>query len=329
MPFDLKNKAQARLWQGLFLVLGTSWLWATYLNPGLSYRSSLISQYETAFQPYSWLFRLCDLLAGLLLLVAARYFLRNAKIRSVGVLLAVISAGLILDPVLSTNCRITADVCQEYFSWGFVLHGAETIITAAFIFALSIYDMHQRRKVVSIAFVLFQAAYGLLFLTQLADQEHFNTVSQYIYQTSLIVWLAWYVRDYWEQESARLAESRPARLLAAGWALINGVVAILVSLAHLNLVGRIKGVYFTSNNAWLAQHGAVIGVVMLYLSRHLMRGERRARQIFLFIIGIEVIKYSVVTPNAGLLAFYFITFVLLFIARDSFKRGATPLTWRL
>ncbi|MGH7156893.1 MAG: bifunctional lysylphosphatidylglycerol flippase/synthetase MprF, partial [Candidatus Saccharimonadales bacterium] len=42
-----------------------------------------------------------------------------------------------------------------------------------------------------------------------------------------------------------------------------------------------------------------------------------------------VIKYSVVTPNAGLLAFYFITFVLLFIARDSFKRGATPLTWRL
>jgi lysylphosphatidylglycerol synthetase-like protein (DUF2156 family) len=329
MLLKLRDERWSRLWQALFLILGTCWLWATYLNPKLSYRVSLISQYETPTQPWSWLFRLSDVLAGLLLLLAARYFLAHAKARLVGIVLLVISIGLVWDPVFVTNCQVVAGVCHEYFSLGFVLHGAETIITATFILALSVYDARQRRKVISISFVLFQVAYGILFLTQLADQEHFNTLSQYIYQTSLIVWLAWYVRDYWLEDAEGGGRSSQIRLLVAGWALLNGVVAILAGLAHLSLVGRIKGVYFASDNAWLAQHGFIIGVVMIYLARHLARGERRARQIFLLIAGVEVIKYSIISPHAGLMAFYFLTFVGLFIARDSFMRGAVPLTWRL
>src|SRR5205807_9167242 len=35
--------------------------------------------------------------------------------------------------------------------------------------------------------------------------------------------------------------------------------------------------YFAGDNAWLAQHGVVIGVVMLYLSRQLAQGDRQAR----------------------------------------------------
>lgn len=331
MLFNLKNKNHALLWQALFLVVGTTWLWAPILNPGLSQRVSLISQYETPIQPYSILFRIADICAGLLLLSAAVYYLRSVRPKTVGIILAILSAGLILDPVLSTTCHTTGNVCKEYFSLPFVLHATETIVTAAVFFIAGIYDAWKRKKVVSIAFVGFQLAYGCLFLSQLANQERFNTLSQYIYQTILIVWLAWYCRDRADTGDDLLMAggSSLIKVFTSAWAFVNGILAIVISLAHLNLLGKIKGFYFTSGDAWLAQHGMIIGVVMLYLSRHLVRGERRARQIFLLIIGIEVIKYAIVSPNPALLTLYTVTFVGLFIARDSFTRGTVPLTWRI
>jgi phosphatidylglycerol lysyltransferase len=330
MIFYLRKKTHALLWQALFLTIGTTWLWAPILNPGLSLRVSLISQYETPMQPYSILFRIADICAGLLLLLAAVYYLRSVRPKTIGIILAILSAGLILDPVLSTTCRVVDHVCSEYFSISFLLHAVETITTAAVFFAAGIYDSWKRKKVVSIIFVGFQIAYGGLFISQLASQEHFNTLSQYIYQTILIVWLAWYCRDNLDTENRGIKnESRLIKSFTAAWAFLNGILAIVISLAHLNLLGRIKGFYFSSGNAWLAQHGMIIGVIMLYLSRHLARGERRARQIFLLIIGIEAIKYAVVSPNAALLALYIATFVSVFIAKDSFSRGSLPLTWRI
>src|SRR5436305_11789866 len=41
----------------------------------------------------------------------------------------------------------------------------------------------------------------------------------------------------------------------------------------------------------------IFGVIMLYLSRHLLRGEMRARQILLILVGAEVLKYAAVSPN--------------------------------
>lgn len=330
MLFNLRNKTHALLWQTLFLILGTTWLWAPILNPGLSLRVSLISQYETPLQPYSIFFRIADICAGLLLLSAAVYYLRFVRPKTIGIILAVLSAGLVLDPVLSTTCRVVNHVCSEYFSLPFLLHATETVTTAVVFFAAGVYDAWKRKKVVSIVFVGFQLAYGGLFISQLADQQHFNTLSQYIYQTILIVWLAWYCRDNVDTGDRSISnESQLIKASTAAWAFLNGILAIVISLAHLNLLGRIRGFYFSSGNAWLAQHGVIIGVVMLYLSRHLLRGERRARQIFLLIIGIEVIKYAVVSPSTVLLALYTATFAGVFIARDSFSRGSVPLTWRI
>ena len=319
------------LWQLLFLIAGTSWLWASHLNPGLSYRTSLISQYESPFQPYSWLFRLSDLLAGALLLLMAATFLKTRDKRTTGRFLLLLGIGLLLDPLLTTTCYDTGNACREYFSFNFLLHAIETVVTCAAFFIIAIYDSWLRKKLVSILFAVFQAAYGVLFISQLAHQDHFNTVSQYIYQTALIVWLAWFCRDSLVSGSFRTKTNEPrlVKTFTAAWAFINGILAIVISLAHIHVVGKIKGLYFTGDSAWLAQHGVIIGVAMLYLSRHLARGERRARQIFLFITGIETIKYSVISPNPGLMLFYMLTFVGLFIFRDDFDRGIVPLTWRV
>jgi lysylphosphatidylglycerol synthetase-like protein (DUF2156 family) len=318
-------------WQVLFLVLGTSWLWAPHINPALSYRTSLISQYETPSQPFSWVFRTGDVAAALLLAIMAGFFIKRPALKFTGWLLLLISLGIFLDPLITTTCRTVADTCQEYFSASFLLHATETVMTAAVFLMIAIYDSLRRKKLVSILFTVFQLAYGALFVTQLANQDRFNTASQYVYQTILIVWLAWFCRDILVEDYIKTSEfeGRLVRNTLAGWAFINGVVAIVISLAHINLLGHIRGLYFSGDSAWLAQHGIIVGVIMLYLSRHLARGEVRARQIFLLLTGVETIKYSVISPRAGLMLFYFVTFVILFVLRDDFDRGVIPLTWSL
>jgi phosphatidylglycerol lysyltransferase len=327
----LVQRRYLMFWQLLFIVLGTTWLWAPHLNSVLSSRTSLISQYETLHQPYSWLFRIGDALSGLLLLAMANVALSRPTKRIFGWFLLVIGLGILIDPLLETTCRVSGASCLEYVSPTFVLHAIETVITSSALFILAVYDSWLRKKVVSIGFVIFQLVYGLLFISQLADQEHFNTVSQYVYQTILILWLAWFCRDALIDGNYKIPryEVRFVKKIFAVWAFLNGIFAIILSLTDINLLGKIKGLYFAGDNAWLAQHGVIIGVVMLYLSRHLARGEMRARQIFLAIIGIETLKYSVISPDPALMVLYLSTFCALFIFRDDFDRGLVPLTWRI
>ncbi len=318
------------LWQILFLLLGTTWFLAPHLNSLLSYRTSLISQYEAPGQAFAWLFRGGDFIAGALLLYMAIKFLARG-FRVPGWMLLAISIGLMADPLFHTTCRMTGDTCQEYFSVWYLLHAIETVFTSLTFFVLAAYDSWNRKKVVSIVFAVLQVLYGALFISQLADKQSFNTASQYLYQATLIVWLAWFCRDKLAEKSFATndTEQKLAKNTMAAWAFFNGFLAILISLAHLNLLGRVRGIYFSGDTAWLAQHGILVGIVMLYLARHLARGEARARQIFLLLCGLETIKYSLITPHLGLLMFYLLTFVVLFVLRDDFDRGTIPMTWSL
>ena len=319
------------VWQLLFLVLGTTWLWAPQLNHQLSHHGTLISQYEIASQPYAWLFRLGDMLAAFLLVPVVVYFMKQGN-RVAAWLLAISALGLFLDPLLNTSCHIHAHTCEEYFSWQFVYHAIETTMTNSALFLLSAFDVYKRRRITSAIFLVFQVAYFLFFVTQYASAHHFNTLSQYVYQTAIIVWLAWFCCDYGAQprQYVKSTETTIVRQVAAAWALLNGILAVLLSFSHVVLLpNRIRGLYFAGDNTWIAQHSIVIGVVMLYLSRHLARGEVRARQIFLAIVGIEVLKYAVIVPHAWLLLLYFATFCLLFIFRDDFDRGALPMKLRV
>ena len=246
-------------------------------------------------------------------------------------LLGALGFCMILDPLLSTSCRTITGVCEEIHTSGFVFHAIESVATSLLFFIVAAYDSWRRKKLVSIGFTIFQVGYGFLFLSQWANHNHYNTISQYVYQTTLIVWLAWLGRDLlFENYFPTIDfEEKLVRNVTAGWSFINGILAIVISLAHINLIGRFRVIYFSDNTAWLAQHGIIVGVVLIYLARHLARGEARARQIFLWLIGIEVLKYSVISPDGWLLAFYTLTFITLFLLRDNFDRGTIALTWQL
>lgn len=329
----VKKRGLAKLlpcWQLLFLLLSTTWLLAPRLNNALSARTALISQYEVPSQPFAWLFRSGDFLGGALLFLMGVWFIRVARLNRAGKLVGLIGLGMLLDPVFSTACRFSGGVCIEQPGLAFYLHAGETTITAVAIFALAVYDAAKRRKLLSATFAGLQIGYFILLLTQLASTAHINTISQYAYQLISVAWLAWYCRD-------RLEDQLPRRLGAAGawvkysfagWTFLNGLLAIVLSLRHLALAGHFRGLYFAGDTAWLAQHGVVVGVIMIYLSRHIARGERRARQILLIILLVESLKYAVIAPSPILVALYFGTFCLLFAVRHLFDRGTIALTWQ-
>lgn len=316
--------------QGAFLLFGTSWLLAPVLNTLLSPRVTLISEYETSGQPYAWLFRTGDLLAAMILLYFARFRMRDHS-RPYRIFLTFIAVAMAMDPLFITNCQVAAGVCQEHISFSFLLHAAETVISTLAVIALGIYDGYKTKRIFSIMFVALQVIYGLLFVSKFADDLHINTLTQVVYQTLTLAWLAWLIRPEPSTKTLSLLTTRKPilRYVLGIWAAVNGILAIVVSLSHLNLLGRFDNLYIANDTAWLAQHGVIIGVVLLYLSRHVFRGEIRARQIFMVLAGIEALKYSLITPNLVLLLVYIVSFVVLFVSYDSFDRGAVNLTRQL
>src|SRR5690348_11925329 len=110
------RRSRLAIWQFLFILLSTSWILAPALNHTLSSRTTLISEYETSGQPYSWLFRIADVLASLLLLALLTKYQKH-RFRQLPVfLLLVIGVGMALDPIFTTNCHITGLDCHEIVS---------------------------------------------------------------------------------------------------------------------------------------------------------------------------------------------------------------------
>lgn len=108
--------------------------------------------------------------------------------------------------------------------------------------------------------------------------------------------------------------------IVAAWLFISGLVSIGSAVVEVQEASRASVLYFGNTTAWLSQHGIATGIMLLYISRHLWRGERRAWQIALLLIGLEIVKYSLVTPHLALLSLYSLTAVAIIWCRDYFDR---------
>lgn len=322
------------VWQVAFITLGSTWLYAPLLNTALSNRTTLISEYETPTQPYAWLFRLTDILSALLLTSLVVYLIRfYSKFRTKTVAaLGVIGVLMLIDPLATTSCAIKAGQCIEITNFAFYVHAVETVVLSVLLLGLSAYNAWRGRRLPSLLFVIFQLGYAVFSMVNIAGEYQFGTVSQYVYQLVSIIWLAWFVGEVAGPTAANLRNPNPllARLFG-GWAFFNGVLALVLSLVHIRALPYVKSIYFAGDTAWLAQHSVVVGLLMLYLSRHLMRREYRARQLFLVLLFMEVIKYASISPKLALLQLYSVSFAVLFAARPYFSRGSerTRFTVRL
>lgn len=323
-----------RLWQPVFLLLSSSWLMAPALNRLVSGRTTLISQYETAGQPYAWLFRLCDALAALMVISMSYWLYRqdsSNKHRKVFLWLVLAGCLALLDPIATTQCRLLGSECVEYAGGvSFYIHAIESVLLAVVLFGVCVYDIVRRKTTASYVFFCFQIMYLMLFATSLADRYHFGTLSQFMYQLAVNVWLAWLVVDIGglRMKPQNRITGRVVRHALAAWTYVNGIIAVVVSVWHIHILRGMRELYFAPSTAWLAQHGVILGLVMLYLSRHIWRGEYRARLILLFLLATNILKYAVFTPSVPLVLLYASTFSGLLFLRPFFNRGAAQLSWQ-
>lgn len=306
-----------RGWQFLYVVLSLSWLLGPSLNHQLSTKITFISRYEDAGQPWSWLYRLCDLLAALLLGLAVWVIIRRKHNGSPVpdlytpslVLLGIIVAGSLIDATFPS-----AGVSR-------LVHAGESVVTTLALLSLNALWALKKAPWAR-PVLLVQVVWIIAFLVAQLTTQSGNTLVQFTYEIVVTIWVASIVPKLTERYAAPVNNSRSqlAVHLITAWIFLGGFVAVVSSVRNIEEISRFSTAYFGNNTAWLSQHGVAVGVVLMYISRHLWRGEYRAWQLVSLLLWLETIKYALISPDNLLVLLYGLTATVLFMNRAMFDR---------
>lgn len=302
-------------WQFLYVVLSLSWLIGPSIDHQLSTKVTFISQYEDAGQPWSWLFRSCDILAALLLGAAVWVIARRRdKTPATSLftpslaLLTIIAIGSLVDAAFPSNASR-------------LVHAGESVITTLALLALNALWALKKAPWARPVLLIQMTWIAVFIIGQLTTQSG-NTPVQFIYQITLALWIASIVPGLagWRPLPANDSRSRLAVHLITAWIFLGGFVAVVSSVRNIEEISEFSRAYFGNNTAWLGQHGVAVGIVLMYISRHLWRGEYRAWQLASLLLWLETLKYAVISPNGLLVALYGLTAAALFMRRGAFDR---------
>lgn len=319
-----------QLWQALFLITGTTWLFAPYLNRVLSAGTAMISEYKMPGQPYFWLFSIGDAFAGLLVVFVGRYLItRLPTYKLESYLLFAIGILMVIDSLAPTTCHVQAGECINYWSPSLVMHGVESVALGVIVFFASVRHSLKTKSLISASFVLLQIINACIFLATPGKSTEYSTAVQYTYELLTALWIAWWVGELLPKVRNTARITTLVRPFMASWAYANGILAITYGIVPLHLRRVTDTLYFAGDTAWLAQHSVLTGLVMLYISRQLWRGEHRARHIFLVVLFLEMIKFALLTPRPILTGLYGLSFVALFCLGDYYRRGSEQLNWHV
>ncbi len=297
-------------WQFLYVVLSLSWLLGPSLNHYPSIQTAFISQYEDPGQPWSWLYRTCDILAALLLGLAVWVISRQHKHRASMALLAIIVLGSFIDATFPSNWHL--------------IHAAESVITTAAILGLNaIWVLKKAPWAKPVLFIqlIWIAAFAV---GQLTSQSG-NTLVQFAYEIAITLWIASLVPKLIDRGTKDTVSDTSPRTqvvihVITAWIFLGGFIAVVSAIRNVEEISELSSAYFGNNTAWLSQHGVAVGVVLMYISRHLWRGEYRAWQLASLLLWLETLKYALISPNSLLVLLYGTTATVLFVQRSSFDR---------
>ena len=312
------QKAWNMLWLPLFLVLSMSWLFGPLVQHAHIQNIAVISHYEAFAQPYAWLFRLCDILGAAILATAVYTFKISRNYRWYARLLYAIAILIIIDSVFATSDRSGG---------GYVLsrniHGIESVLSNIVLAALTLYDVIRRRANISALFLAFQIACAAIILTSL-ESHIVLVVMQYLYEVVLITWLAWLVSQFAPSRQLLRTNQVIWRKIFGYWTAFNGILVIILTISGLQSYDSRLNASLEHGYPWIAQHGIIVGVMMLYLARHVRQGQRKAALLLGIIFVSQIVIYSVIRPAAGLLIVALISYVLLWYCSSAFNRNIIP-----
>lgn len=317
-----------RVWQAAFLLSATTWLFAPYLNDLLSERTTYISQYMVPNMPYAWIFRTGEFIAALLLLLmAAKVYAKYKRLTIPVALLSVIGVVVLVDLLVPATCTIVDYACKETNNIQNIVHNIESIIGYMAFIGFGLWDSIKNKRMPSMIFTSLGLGLGLFLTIGLADKYELTTVTQFAFQFLAVVWTAWFAATLFDKQKYVIKQSYVNKVVGY-WVGLQGIVSLVVAVGHIDLYSRHAGAYFGANDVLIGSHGVIVGIVLLYLSRQLVRGERRAWQLLLVLLGVEIIKYATVASNMSLVLTTLLTFVAIFVARDFFNRGMVHYSWR-
>lgn len=316
-------------WQLLYILLSLSWLLGPSLNHHISAKLAFVSQYEDPGQPWSWLFRICDTLAAVLLGLAVAVIARHrhpshprTSFYSASiVLLGIIALGAFVDAAFPSGCHADDALCLIPPAISSIVHSVESVGTACALIALNlIWAFRNMPWAKTVLFV--QLAWGGAFIAnQLSGRPDIGLI-QFTYQVAIVLWVASIVPSLANRKLE--ASSRPRlKVLVhaiATWVFLGGFFSIVSAVRNIHQVSDLSAAYFGNDTAWLSQHGVAVGIVLMYISRHLWRGEYRAWQLTSVLLWLETLKYAIITPDGELAALYGITAAVLFTLRRLFDR---------
>ena len=317
-------------WQFLYIVLSMSWLLGPSLNHHVSTKISFISRFEDAGQPWSWLFRTCDTLAAILLGLAVWAIARRRRnsalypslYKSSLILLAIVALGSVIDVAFPSLCHSNSLACLVPSHLSRIVHSAESVITTLALLGVNllwaIKKIPWARPVLAI-----QVIWIIIFVIGQLTSHNGNTLVQFIYQVTTAVWVASIVPMLAGHDAVadRPAGRRQIALrVITAWIFLGGFLAILSSVRNIDEISELSSAYFGNNTAWLSQHGVAIGIVLMYISRHLWRGEYRAWQLASLLLWLETLKYALISPHTELTLLYGLTAAMLFMRRGLFDR---------
>jgi phosphatidylglycerol lysyltransferase len=316
-------------WQLLYIVLSLSWLLGPALNRHLPINSTLISHYEDPGQPWSWLYRMCDILAALVLGIAVGVLIQRkrrgqpaeALFTASLVLLGIIFLGSLVDDLFPSSCQAIATHCLVSDGLSDAVHSVESVITVSSLIALNIIWVIRKAAWAKIVLSL-QLIWAAFFIVGLLTTQTGQGLAQFAYQTMVTLWLASVVPVLAGRRPSREGKTyfQPIIHLIAAWIFIGGFIAVADSIRNIGEISQRSAAYFGNNTAWLSQHGVAVGIILMYVSRHLWRGEYRAWQLTSVLLWLETLKYAAITPDGDLVLIYGLTASVLFVLRGLFDR---------
>lgn len=298
---------------------------APSLDPHISNRLVFISQYENAGRPWAWLFRLFDLVGASLLgtavyVIAKRSKPVNREQWAILILLSIIATGSFIDELFPSSCHLLSSACLVPNHASQTVHLWESIVTAGALVALNIIWVI-RKAAWTWVILAVQFAFITIVVADQAGHHLGTTLIQFIYEVLTILWLANLVPNLLPKKPYVHSQVSRWVVRAFGtWLFFSGVVAIAGAILHIRQTSHIMDIYFGGSTGWLAEHGVAIGIVLMYISRHVWRGEYRAWQLSSILLWFEALKYAVLTPDVPLVLLFGLTAVLLFSLRGSFDR---------
>jgi lysylphosphatidylglycerol synthetase-like protein (DUF2156 family) len=314
------------VWLPALLLISTSWLYGPWLHHVHAGQLSYISTYEGAGMPFAGIFRFCDILSGIVIMIVVWRVRLLSRHRWLGWAVLSVAGFMILDDIFILGCYQACD------SWAVLRHGMHLVESAASLCAVALataVDARRSGNIWSRLFLVLQILGAISISTGLASSPQ-RIFMQYIYQVVVMVWLVYVLQRY----AVNHRPSIPASTVRTTFAIIvfTGGLIELVLAFHLGVYGEIsKHLLLRSEPVWLAEHSVAAGVVLLYMARYIQRGQRRAAIIIAIILATEIVKYSLVTPHAALLLFGELSMLALWIGWPAFNRntGIPPISSRL